>query len=192
MYTFILTIVVVSFISLCFFKKNFWENRYMVLAIIGGVALIATLTINYATRNNEAKVVKTIWTKDSQLMNLEGSLIDSNFVAKVDSLSLTDFNAQNDTIQNHFIIYNDGDGYRIGFAYDDELESKNLDEIIIRESNSDKSYYTKERLFYGHRNNPWVVDISLPRIKTYRCYYVPHDDYVKLKSTGLIKTNIQI
>lgn len=192
MYTFILTIVVVSFISACFFKNKFWENRYIVLAIIAGVALIATLSINYVTRNDNPKVTKIIWVKDAQQLNLEGSLVDTNFVATVDSLNLDDFESKKDTVQNYYIVYNDGNGNRIGFAYDDELDSKSLNNIIIRESDSDKSYYTKEKLLYGHRDNPWVVDISLPRVKTYRCYYVPHDDYVKLKSTGLVKTDIQI
>jgi len=190
MYTFILTILIVSFISACFFKKKFWENRYIVLAIIAGVALIATLSINFVTRNDNPNEVRSVWVKECQPMNIEASLVDSNFVATKDSLILDDFEAEKDTIQNYYIFYNNGDGYRIGFNYNDHgyyKKSISLENIVIYETDSDKPYYSKERVYYGNRNNKWVTNISLPFIKSYKCYYMPHDDYVKLISSGLIK-----
>jgi magnesium-transporting ATPase (P-type) len=60
MYIFLISVLLVSFIGLCFFKKKFWENRYLLLMIIGGVAIIATVTTNYITRNKYPLVLETV------------------------------------------------------------------------------------------------------------------------------------
>ena len=56
MYTFILSTILVTIISLCIFKNRFWENRYLVLLIIAGTALVSMITINYAVRGGLPQV----------------------------------------------------------------------------------------------------------------------------------------
>ena len=90
MYIYILSILVVTFISACFFKKRLWENRYLVLLLIGGVALVATLTTNLATRNKLGTEVKTLSKYDIQAMPVDASLVDSSYFTKKPELGLTE------------------------------------------------------------------------------------------------------
>lgn len=80
MLTFILSVAIVSFICLCFFKKNFWENRYLVLLISGGVALIATLAINFSVRGKLQTKTEVIWTKSLATFYMPYDLILKNTV----------------------------------------------------------------------------------------------------------------
>jgi hypothetical protein len=187
MYIFILSVLLVSFISLCFFKKRFWENRYLVLLISGGVALVATLTVNYATRNGHDKDVKTLWTKEIQVMCFQDSLVDDTFFTVDDELSFTDHLSSKDTtkttIYSHHLFYYDDGSLRIGFSYGNNINSKDLDNVYIAKSNSDTTaFYGKQRLFYGKR----IADFSLPHIKTVRCLYLPPSEYAAIPDS-LIK-----
>ena len=58
MYIYLISILLVTIISLCFFKKNFWQNRYLILAIIGGVSLVGTLTSGYIVRDRSKTKVE--------------------------------------------------------------------------------------------------------------------------------------
>jgi hypothetical protein len=78
MLTFILSVALVSFICLCFFKKNFWENRYLVLLISGGVALVATLTINFLVRGKLQTKTEVMWTKPMAVFYMPEDLILGN------------------------------------------------------------------------------------------------------------------
>ena len=75
MLTFILSVILTSFICLCFFKKNFWENRYLVLLISGGVALIATTAINFSVRGHLQTKTEIIYTKPLYVFYLPKDLI---------------------------------------------------------------------------------------------------------------------
>jgi len=185
MLTFIMSVLVVSFISLCFFKKRFWENRYLVLLISGGVALVATLTVNYSTRNTNEKEVKTLWSKEIQVMRIQKGLIDSSGFTTDDELSFSDHLYSEDTtktaIYSRHLFYEGDDGLRVGFSYDDDLKSKDLDYIYFAKSNSDTTaYFTKQRIYYGERNSKWVADFSLPHIKTVKCLYLPPTEYAAI------------
>ena len=80
MLTFILSVALVSLICLCFFKKNFWENRYLVLLISGGVALIATLTINFSVRGKLQTKTEIIYTKPLAVFYMPYDLILKNTI----------------------------------------------------------------------------------------------------------------
>ena len=184
MYIFILSVLVVSFISLCFFKKRFWENRYLVLLISGGVALVATLTVNYATRNMNDKEVKTIWNHEIQVMALQDEFLDSTYFTKNSELGLGDHFSSDTTKTHihsrHLFYYGDG-GLRVGFAYDDNMKSRDWDYIYFAESGSDTTaYITKQRIHYGERNSKWIADFSLPHIKTVRCLYLPPAEFAAI------------
>lgn len=74
MFIFIITVIVVFFISLCFFKSKFWEYRYLVLLISGGVALVATLTTNFIIRGHLQTKVEVISTTPLYTFYVQESL----------------------------------------------------------------------------------------------------------------------
>ena len=80
---FVTAVILVSFICLCFFKKRFWENRYLVLLISGGVALVATLTTNYVTRSGLGTKIETIWQKPIYSFYVENALLVDSSIAMV-------------------------------------------------------------------------------------------------------------
>jgi len=81
---FILSIIIVSIISLCFYKKKFWENRYLVLLIISGVALVSTLTTNYAIRGSLGTDIETIWKYPIQVFSINDSLTTDSSLVTID------------------------------------------------------------------------------------------------------------
>lgn len=83
MLIFTLTVLLTTVISLCFFKKNFWSNRYLILLIIVGVSFIATLTTNYIVRNKLSTRSEIIWKKNIHLFYIN----DSSFYKK-DSINI--------------------------------------------------------------------------------------------------------
>lgn len=78
MYTFIISMITAMVISLCFFGKKFWENRYLVLLIGIGVAIIATLTVNYFSRPNLETKIVNIYNKPINKFWVADTLIKFN------------------------------------------------------------------------------------------------------------------
>lgn len=182
---FIVSVIIVSIISLCFLKKRFWENRYLVLFISGCVALVATLSTNYATRGRLDTNVETIFNIPIQVMNFNDSLIDSSAFTIDEELSFKDHLHAGDTTvvskYSHYMFYYGDEGLRVGFAYDDDLQSKYLKNLYIAKSDTDTTgYFTKKRLRYADRNSKWIADFSLPHIKTIKCLYLPPTEYAMI------------
>jgi len=183
---FILSILVVSFISLCFFKKRFWENRYLVLLLIGGVALVATLTTNLATRNKLGTRVKTIKKEDVRVFSVNQHMIDSAYFSTVDHDRFADHIEAVDStaptrFAHHMFYTNDDDDLCIGFATEDKLKAMQLHYTYIAPSESEgEAYYAKLRQYYNKRSDKWVANISLPFIKTITCLYLPPSEYATI------------
>ena len=184
MWIFISSIITVSIIAKCFFKKKFWENRYLVLLLIGGVAFIATITTNYATRGSLGTKVETVWTVPLQVMNLNDTLVDSTNFTVDEELSRDDHLHGGDTLlqdhySRHFFYYGD-DGLRVGFASDDDMKSRDWDYVYFAESENDTTaYFTKMRIKYDN-NSKWVANFSLPTIDVVRCFYLPPSEYAAI------------
>ena len=183
---FITSVLVFSFISLCFFKKKIWENRYLVLFISGCVALVATLTTNYATRGRLDTRVETISSYPIQVLSLDSSLIDSTMFTLDKELKLSEHITSNDSthtpIYSRHLFYYNGDGNLcVGYATEDDLKAKTWKNIYIVPSNSDTvAYFGKVRQYYADRDSKWIADISLPYIKTIRCLYLPPTEYAMI------------
>lgn len=186
MFIFIISVIVVSFICYCFFKKKFWENRYLVLTISAGVALVVTLGTNYFTRGKHDTKIETIWKNPVQVMSLNDSLIDSTAFTIDKELSFKDHLYSEDTTKiptysRHLFYYNSDGELRIGFAQDNNLKSKSWKQVYIVSSKNDTvAYYTKVRLEYNPKPNNWIADFSLPNIKTIKCLYLPPDEYAMI------------
>jgi len=89
MLTFILSILLTALISLCFYKKTFWENRFKILLIGSGVALIATLTVNYIVRPHLPEVTSIRSSNSMQALYVDVQSFDS---LSTKFLKFNDFN----------------------------------------------------------------------------------------------------
>ena len=192
-----MSVLVVSFISLCFFKKRFWENRYLVLLISGCVALVVTLTTNYATRGNLDKKVGTIWEKPMNLLSINDSLLINDFNLTVDKeLELT-FNdhltSKDDTIVmkrygSYVLYYGSDNSLKIGYAWGDKLKYEYVKNVYISPSQSDTvAYFTKLKQNYNPEPNYWMAGFSLPRVQTVKCFYIPPKEYAALPDSLIRK-----
>lgn len=139
---FVTAVILVSFICLCFFKKRFWENRYLVLLISGGVALIATLTTNYVTRNGLGTKIETIWQKPIYSFYVENALlVDSLPIVMDEEWSfLSDFSSTSDSVEV--------EGIRVdttltddGFRYIDSTE------VTILKRKTSLFFYNADNVF---------------------------------------------
>jgi len=196
MYIFILSLLTVSFISLCFFKKKFWENRYLVLLISGCVALVVTLTTNYATRGKLDTNIENVWEKKIKTISLNALLVDSTFfMTKNKELGLIEHTKMKDStkkpIYSHYLLYYDNGSLKIGYVVGNMMRYKYLSDVYIAPSNDEKiAYYTKQRKYYKKRSSRWIADISLPHIKTIRCFYIPPSEYAAIPDSLIRKIPI--
>jgi len=193
MYIFILSILVVSFIALCFFKKRFWENRYLVLLISGCVALVATLTTNYVTRDKLGTKIETLWEKKIQSVAFNVALVDSSFFTKDSELSMTDHIKISDSTKtalysHHLFYYKGANILKIGYVINDGVKYKYLKNVYVAPSQSDTvAYFAKLRQYYNKRSNKWVANMSLPYIKTSYCFYFPPAEYATIPDSLIRK-----
>lgn len=189
---FILSVILVSIIAACFLKKNFWENRYLVLFISAGVALVATLATNYATRGKLDTRIETVWEKPFKSMSLNDSLIrDSYSFAVNEELESSEIIVTNDSIiasdttlrQSYYLMYYaDGSG-KIKFYLEgkDKFKYKYWHNVYILPSENDSTaYLAKLRHDYEKKRNKWVAGFSLPYIKDYMVIYIPPTEYAAI------------
>ena len=189
---FITSIILVSIISLCFFKKRFWENRYLVLFISGCVALVATLTTNFAIRNHIDTKFEKIWQKNVSVIAFNDSLVDASFVTKNPKLNLTG-HLKNDSIavavfSHHLFYYNGEKSLKVGFVEGVDVQAIDWDDIYFAQSSSDTlAYLAKIKEIYNPNPNNWISRISLPRIKTIKCLYLPPKEYAAIPDSLMRK-----
>jgi len=185
MYIFIISILVVSFIALCFYKKKFWENRYLVLIIGSLLALVITLSTNFVRRNELPTTYKTLWVKQIQAFHLHDSLLVADYSAYNDSsLSYEDIIVhKNDSVVNtkrpsHYLFYINDNGFlRLRLYVDNETISKKPKNIYFGVSNDNRSAYIgKFRKKYSSENEKWISKSSLPPIETLTCVFLPKDE----------------
>jgi len=183
MYTFILSILVVSFISLCFFKKKFWENRYLVLLITASVATVVTLSSNYIGRNKLGTTTENIFEKKLMNVGYDAALIDSTpyFITNNEDrkLSAHQYNDKSNRKRvSHYLLYYDEGSLKIGYGTNDTWDYQYLNKVYILPSTSEKvAYYSKDKVIYNKRSGKWIANISLPRVKTIKCFYLPPSQY---------------
>jgi hypothetical protein len=204
MYTYILSVIIVSIISLCFFKKRFWENRYLILTIIGGVALIATLTINFSIRRNFEKKwipyskeeINTFYVNDSLLKFATDSLDKKIRVPAVtknfkfyDEYEFEDFKLkENQRTPVSVIVYQADKEPLIGYFINGMQYYRELDKIYITLNSADnKAYHSKMKYVYDVPKNKWLPRFSVPRIKTIEVLNIPPQDYASIPDTLIRK-----
>ena len=191
----------VSFIGLCFFKKKFWENRYLLLMIIGGVALVATVTANYIGRNNYALKTEVVRSKPLSFFYVSDSLLNNGipFMAD-DDFSFTDLN-YSDIARAHDTLRVNEDSvtmvlrHRASVFFYDMQEKDKFKKIgYVKDNGKRKSKYLEGeyllpttdsvpnksivKLVHDIPNDSkWVTKYSVPRRKTFTCIYIPEAEY---------------
>jgi hypothetical protein len=201
MLTFILSVIIVSFICLCFFKGNFWENRYLVLLISGGVALVVTLTTNLIIRGHLQTKTEIVSTSPLHTFFVQKSLFKNK----------THFIKDYDYFNNHYateFFYNKKDSLHkqkpvtillytqnkddnniiVGTFYKSyKQDYDDLNDVYLAPSNADSiAYRCKKKLIYDVPKSNWLTGFSLPRIKTITILYIPPKEY-KLIPDSLIR-----
>ncbi len=203
MLIFIISVIVVSIISFCFFKTRFWENRYLVLLIAGCVALVVTLTTNFFVRGHFEKKVETIWSKPLYTFYMPDSVLFNDMFEKMDSLcpeqvkmkfinnynwyskhSATEFYKDSTKKQTpvSFVLFADdkkGKNKNIGvFKSMYKQDFYNFGGIYLAPSSSDTlTYIVKKKLVYSVPPSNWITGFSFPRIKTATVIYLPPTQY---------------
>ena len=199
MFTFIISVIVVSIICLCFFKKDFWENRYLVLLISGCVALIATLTINFSVRGKLQTKSEIVYTKVMAKFYMPKTLIVNNFdTVKVKLNSIKHYDWYGDHQGKEF--YRDTTKKQIPltmilYSYGKHLENRcvgvmsvkgnqdfySVDNIYFVKSSADSiAYISKKKLYYDVKPNNWITGFSLPRKSTITILHVPPTEFAMI------------
>lgn len=211
MLTYTLSIIIVSIICFCFYKKDFWENRYIVLLISAGVALIVTLVLNYSVRNSFDK--KVVETRRSQLYTfylpndiaLQRIIMMDSTKKPIDTLykrlniikdwdyyheKASDFyqNKKRKQIPTKTVLYTVKGNVYIGtFWTEEKQDSYELKNVYVAPSENDSTaYVVKKKLVYDVKPSKWINDMSLPRISTITVLYIPPKEY-KMIPDSLIR-----
>lgn len=187
MLIFIISVILTSIVCLCFFKKNFWENRYLVLLISAGVAIVATLVVNFSVRSKLQTKSVVVWDNSLHTFYVQDSLL----IDSLNSPIIKDFNYyrhdvsefilnENDTIHKQIpvkvLFYTVDDKLFVGFfnEVDNQSYQKVDKNVYFVESDSDSvSYYCRKKLIYDVKPNNWITGFSLPRINTIKVFYIP-------------------
>lgn len=190
-----------AIISACFFKKNFWENRYLVLLIGAGVALVATLTTNFAVRGQYGMRIEPINNKDLHTFYLPDSLVSDTCIRNpilgyqwYADYSATEFYMDSTKSQTpvNFILYsNNKNGDVISWGVFKSERKQNYykhKDVFIELSYGDKAYVSKERLVYDiPRNSMWISRFSIPTIRTITTLHFPEKEYAMIPDSLIRK-----
>lgn len=191
MFTFIISFVLTSFICLCFFKKNFWENRYLILFINSGVALVATLVINFSVRGNLQTKTEIIYTKPLHVFYLPEKLIpkysdstgmqviqDYNYYGKHNASEFFKDTTKKQLPVTIILYQSDKNNIWVGtFKKAERQDYFNTDAIYIVRSSADSvAYVSKKRQFYDAKSN-WISGLSLPCKSTITILHIPPKEY---------------
>jgi hypothetical protein len=193
MLIFILSFVVTIIVSLCFFKSKFWENRYLVLLIGSGVALVATLTTNYIVRGKLATKTEIAWKTPIQFFYVNDSVLNVS-----DSISIfkdgkydfneacaCEFNRDTTKSQRKLSIVFFGskpESPLVGYVnYKGKTNYSALKDIYIAPSESDTiAYMARKKLVYDVKPSNWISGFAFPRKMSYTCLYISPKEYAKL------------
>lgn len=201
MFIFIISVILTSFICLCFFKKNFWENRYLVLLISAGVALVATLAVNFSTRGRFHTKTDIVWSTPLHTFYVQDSLLKDSLNTPLvkeydyygDHSAAEYFKDKGDTINKQVplkvLLYSKNNEMFIGYFKKAEKQGyMELKDIYIAKSEADSiAYYCKKKLVYDVKSNSWITGFSLPRIQTIYVFYIPPREYATIPDSLINK-----
>lgn len=194
MLTFILSFLATAIVSLCFFKSKFWENRYLVLLIGTGVALVATLVLNYSVRGKLATKTEVAWQTPIKFFYVNDSVLNIADSIAIFKNGKYDFNKASG---NEFLKRDTSISQRklsiVFFGINKKLPLVGyinhkgntgyyeLKDIYIAPSESDTiAYMARKKLVYDVKPSNWITGFTFPRKMAYTCLYITPKEYAKL------------
>ena len=194
MLTFILSFIVTVIISFCFFKSKFWENRYLVLLIGTGVALVATLVLNYSVRGHLSTKTEIVWKTPIKFFYVNDSVLNVSDSIAIFKNGKYDFNKasgsefiKRDTTKSQRklnIVFFGSNPKTPLVGYITEKGNTNyiaLEDIYLAPSESDTvAYMARKKLVYDVKPSNWITGFSFPRKMAYICIYISPKEYAKL------------
>ena len=92
---------------------------------------------------------------------------------------------------SHYLLYYNEGSLKIGYAVNGTWDYQYLSSVYLAPSNNEKvAYYSKEKILYKKRSSKWIANISLPRIKTIKCFYLPPSEYAAIPDSLIRKIPI--
>ena len=194
MLTFTLSFIATVIISLCFFKNKFWENRYLVLLIGAGVALVATLVLNYSVRGKLGTKTEIVWQTPIKFFYVNDSVLNVSDSIAIFKNGKYDFNKasgsefiKRDTTKSQRklnIVFFGSNPKTPLVGYITEKGNTNyiaLEDIYLAPSESDTvAYMARKKLVYDVKPSNWITGFSFPRKMAYICIYISPKEYAKL------------
>jgi hypothetical protein len=196
MYSFILTVLVVSFIAFCFFKRDFWENRYLVLFLSVIASFIINLATNYAVISKLPTKVEYSYKSNLRMLNVpDSALVDGTMFAKNKKLKFDDmptkYFLKKDTNRQKMLLLFFGED-KVGFLCNvdsgkNNISSANLKGIYFESSGSDSvAYFCTKTKKYVVKSN-WLTEFSFPNIEEIKCIGLPPKLLASMDSTKILK-----
>ena len=214
MLIFVSSFIATVIISLCFFKSRIWDNRYLVLSIGAGVALVATLATNYVIRGSLATKSEVVWQKPIYKFYMP----DSVWLKSISYLDTKD-SLHNTNAQLSFIVdYRWYDKHDAKEFYRDTTKLQNAVSIVLYAADkkgknryfgvfrterkqdwygADNTYLASsgyDSLRYVQKKKPvyqippskWLTAMSLPRANEEVIIFLPPKEYAMIPDS-LIK-----
>jgi len=199
MFIFIISVLTVFFISLCFLKSKFWENRYLVLLICCGVALVATLTTNFIVRGHFPNKTEIVSERPLYTFYVQDSLLNDSikfpYIKDWDYYreSAKNFYKNNDSIHKQIpliaLFYVVKKDTFVGIFLEETRQAYfYLNKIFLAPSSSDSlAIVVEKRLSYDTKSSKWVSDLSLPCLSTITILYIPPREYAAIPKSFIRK-----
>jgi len=202
MLIFIISFLLVAIISACFFKNKFWENRYLILLIGAGVALVATLTTNFIVRGHLERKVETVWTKSLHTFYVPDTiLVDSigcsrSFLVDYDwyNYNASEFymDSTKSQIPVSIVLFTDDEKGKNRYfgVFKSPVKQKyyGYNSTYIASSGNDTVIYvSKKKLAYSVPPTNWLTGFSFPRIESATILYIPPKEYAMIPDSLIRK-----
>ena len=196
MLTFILSFIATVIISFCFFKSKFWENRYLILLIGTGVALVATLVLNYSVRGRLSTKTEIAMVRPMAVFYVKDTLPEN----KIPFLKHWDYYVKHeakefykDTAKKQrpvtVLFYTIKNTIYIGvFKKNMSQDYYFLDNVYLTKSSADSvAYVSRKKLYYDVKPSNWITGFSFPRISKITVLHIPPKEFAMIPDSLIRK-----
>lgn len=203
MYTNIIVFVLVMFISMCFYKKDFWANRVTVLVILGCSLILINVITGITIRNKYDTKVDFIGKKSLQKIFLTDTLLrekatfsikkDNEWNIEDQSIKNFAFNKKHAKIPYHIVYYKRDKEWRIGCVIREKekitFKEYEWDNVYVGSSGQEgNSFVTSMKMKYDISDYRWIIPMIIPEIKTMTVILVPPSEFNNIPDSVKRKT----
>lgn len=162
MLIFFITLLVVSIISYCFLKNEFWENRFVVIFITVIVATIGNVIVSMSLKSTFPHEVYKHDSDELITMYVNDSIFtDSTLYTDSNDVVIGDTLQSNALKKCDVLLHDSGEGTKVFYKNSDEdVNSLKISEVYFKLSSDTVPTIRKHDLNYCVDDNIWV-DFSL-------------------------------